>query len=314
MKPECNTLYDFLQVTEAAAVSAARFIGSGDKIAADESAVQSMRNSLNALPYRSRIVIGEGELDNAPMLYLDEEFGEANTEIAYDLAVDPLEGTNLCARGEANSMTVLAAGVKGSVFRGPDILMDKIACAMQGVVDLDKSPTENILALAASKNMAPKDLCIAILDRDRHQKIIEEIRACGAKLKLLSDNDIVPAICSCMENSRVDLLLGKGGSPEGVLTAAAIKCLGGHFQGRLYPENEEEMFRCQQIGIVDVNKKLGLNELFSGEVAFACTGVTSGDLLDGVSVHPSYITTHSLVMQSHPRTTRWIISKKYKGL
>lgn len=243
------------------------------------------------------------------MLYIGEQVGggdENDPEV--DIAVDPLEGTNLCAYGKPNALAVVAMGEKGNLLHAPDTYMDKIAVgpAAKGVIDLDKSPTENLKAIADAKGVYVEDLTAIILDRPRHVELIQEVRQAGARVRLISDGDVGAAIATCLEETGIDVLLGIGAAPEGVLAAAALRCVGGDMQGRLKPRNDEEIARCKQMGIEDVNKKWSLTELAKGDVMFACTGVTSGDMLKGVRYFKGGAFTHSLVMRSKSGTVRFI--------
>ena len=258
---------------------------------------------------RGTVVIGEGERDEAPMLYIGEKVGggsEHDPEV--DIAVDPLEGTNLCALGLPNAISVVAMAEHGNLLHAPDTYMDKIAVGpvAKGVVDLDKSPTDNLKAIAHAKGVYVEDLTAVVLDRERHEKLIAELRKAGARVKLISDGDVSAAISACMQDTGIDVLFGSGGAPEGVLAAAALRCLGGDFQGRLQFRNDGERDRAKSMGITDLNKKWGLLDLAKGDVMFAATGVTSGDLLKGVRYFKGGAYTHSLVMRSKSGTSRTI--------
>jgi fructose-1,6-bisphosphatase II len=304
-----NLALEVVRVTEAAALACARLMGRGDRHAADEAAVVAMRRAFDGVLVRGTVVIGEGERDEAPMLYIGEKVGGgAEHDPEVDIAVDPLEGTNLCALGLPNAIAVVAIADKGNLLHAPDCYMDKIAVgpAARGVVDLDKSPTENLKAIAHAKDMYVEDLTAVILDRERHQKLIDEVRKAGARVKLISDGDVSAAISACIDGTGIDVLFGSGGAPEGVLAAAALRCLGGDLQGRLVYRNDGERERARKMGIADLDKKWGLTELARGDVMFAATGVTSGDLMKGVRFFKGGGHTHSIVMRSKSGTIRHI--------
>jgi fructose-1,6-bisphosphatase class II len=295
-------------VTEAAALSSARLMGRGDEKAADQAAVDAMRQAFNGVAINGTVVIGEGERDEAPMLYIGERVGGGNSGPEVDIALDPLEGTTICANGGPNALSVIAIAEKGNFLHCPDTYMDKIAVGPvgKGVVDLDKSPTENLKALAKAKGSRVEDITVIILYRPRHEALIKEVRDAGARIRLISDGDVSAAIATTKPETGIDLLLGIGGAPEGVLAAAALRCVGGEMQGRLKPRNAEEVTRAHAMGIKDIDKKLAIDELANGEVMFAATGVTDGDYLDGVHFFPGGATTHSVVMRSKTRTMRFI--------
>jgi fructose-1,6-bisphosphatase II len=304
-----NLALEVVRVTEAAALACARLMGRGDRHAADEAAVVAMRRAFDGVLVRGTVVIGEGERDEAPMLYIGEKVGGgAEHDPEVDIAVDPLEGTNLCALGLPNAIAVVAIADKGNLLHAPDCYMDKIAVgpAARGVVDLDKSPTENLKAIANAKDMYVEDLTAVILDRERHQKLIDEVRKAGARVKLISDGDVSAAISACIDGTGIDVLFGSGGAPEGVLAAAALRCLGGELQGRLIYRNDGERERARKMGVADLDKKWGLTELARGDVMFAATGVTSGDLMKGVRFFKGGAHTHSIVMRSKSGTIRHI--------
>jgi len=304
-----NLALEVVRVTEAAALACARLMGRGDRHAADEAAVVAMRRAFDGVLVRGTVVIGEGERDEAPMLYIGEKVGGgAEHDPEVDIAVDPLEGTNLCALGLPNAIAVVAIADKGNLLHAPDCYMDKIAVgpAARGVVDLDRSPTDNLKAIAAAKDMYVEDLTAVILDRERHQKLIAEARKTGARVKLISDGDVSAAISACIDGTGIDVLFGSGGAPEGVLAAAALRCLGGELQGRLVYRNDGERERAKKMGIHDLDKKWGLTELARGDVMFAATGVTSGDLMKGVRYFKGGAHTHSIVMRSKSGTIRHI--------
>ena len=302
-----NLALEVVRVTEAAALWSARLMGRGDEKAADQAAVDAMRQAFNGLAIEGTIVIGEGERDEAPMLYIGEKVGGGKGP-EVDIALDPLEGTTICANGGPNALSVIAMGDKGNFLHCPDTYMDKIAVGPigKGVVDLDKSPTENLRLLAEVKGSRVEDLTVIILYRPRHEALIREVRQAGARIRLISDGDVSAAIATTKRDTDIDLLLGIGGAPEGVLAAAALRCVGGEMQGRLKPRNPQEIERAQAMGIKDIHKKFTVEELAGGEVMFAATGVTDGDYLEGVHFFSGGATTHSVVMRSKTRTTRFI--------
>ena len=300
-----NLALEVVRVTEAAALSCARLMGRGDEKAADQAAVDAMRQAFNGLAIDGTVVIGEGERDEAPMLYIGEKVGTGHGP-EVDIALDPLEGTTICANGGANALAVIAIAERGNFLHCPDTYMEKIAVgpAGKGVVDLDKSPTENLKALAEAKGRRVEDLTVIILYRPRHEALIQEVRRAGARIRLISDGDVSAAIATTKPETGIDLLIGIGGAPEGVLAAAALRCVGGDMQGRLKPRNQEEIDRAQAMGIKDITKKYSLEELAGGEVMFAATGVTDGDYLKGVHFFSGGATTQSVVMRSKTRTIR----------
>jgi fructose-1,6-bisphosphatase class II len=303
-----NLALEVVRVTEAAALWSARLMGRGDEKAADQAAVDAMRQAFNGLAIDGTIVIGEGERDEAPMLYIGEKVGGGKGGTEVDIALDPLEGTTICANGGPNALSVIAMADKGNFLHCPDTYMDKIAVGPvgKGVVDIDKSPTENLKALAQAKGARVEDLTVIILYRPRHEALIKEVRKAGARIRLISDGDVSAAIATTKPETGIDLLLGIGGAPEGVLAAAALRCVGGEMQGRLKPRNPEEIERAHKMGIKDMEKKFSIEDLASGEVMFAATGVTDGDYLDGVHFFPGGATTHSVVMRSKTRTIRFV--------
>jgi fructose-1,6-bisphosphatase II len=303
-----NLALEFVRVTEAAAISAARWMGRGDKHAADHAATELMRKTFNDLNISGRIVIGEGERDEAPMLYIGEKVGKGNG-IELDIAVDPLECTNSVAYGRPNAISVLAAAPKGTMLHAPDIYMDKIAvgkCA-KGVIDLDASVEDNLKAVADAKNEKVKDLMVVVLDRPRHEKLISDIRKAGARITLISDGDISGAIATCIPESDVDILMGIGAAPEGVISASAINCLGGEMQTRLQYKNEAERERTKKMGVLDLDKKMTANDLVNTDSSmFAATGISAGPFLKGVDFTPRGAITHSVVMRQKSGTVRFI--------
>ncbi|MBI2651314.1 class II fructose-bisphosphatase [Candidatus Woesearchaeota archaeon] len=303
-----NLALEFVRATEDAALSAARLVGKGDEKAADKAAVEAMRNRFSDISVNGTVVIGEGERDEAPMLYIGEKIGSSKG-IEIDIAVDPLEGTTLTAKGDFNAMSVLAAAPKGHLLNAPDTYMDKIAVGREakGVVDLDASVKENIQAVADKLDKKCEELTVIILERDRHKKLIEEVRACGARIRLIRDGDIAGALAPAIYDSGVDILMGIGGAPEGVIAAAALKALDGEIQGRLKPRNEQEIERAKKMGIKDIEKKLMIDDLVKGNKAvFAATGVTDGTILQGVRFTGNGAITHSLVMRAKTKTVRFI--------
>ncbi|MCC7267214.1 MAG: class II fructose-bisphosphatase [Caulobacteraceae bacterium] len=302
---------DAVRVTEIAAIAAWRLVGRGDEKAADQAAVDAMRTALNDLEIDGEIVIGEGERDEAPMLYIGEKVGRGGP--AVDIALDPLEGTTLTAKAMANALAVMAWAPKGTLLNAPDTYMDKIACGPgypDGVIDLDASPADNVKALAKAKGVKPEDITVCVLDRPRHASIIESLRGVGARVYLITDGDVAGVINTADPETGVDLYLGQGGAPEGVLACAALKCVGGQFQGRLVFRNADEKGRAQRVGITDFDKKYVLSEIVRADAIFAATGVTKGALLDGVSFKDGFVHTHTLVMNSSTRTVREVRMKR----
>lgn len=298
---------EFVRVTEAAAVACGRWMGRGDKIAADQAAVDAMRAAFDTVSISGRVVIGEGEMDEAPMLYIGEEVGHGGREV--DIAVDPLEGTNLVAKGLPGSIAVLAIAPRGCLLHAPDMYMDKIAVGplARGKIDINAPVKENLKAVAAAMSRRVEDLTVVILDRPRHAAIVKEARDAGARIKLITDGDVSPAINAAIEGTAVHMLLGIGGAPEGVLAAAAIKCLGGDMQGKLWPESDADIERAKSMGITDINKVFTLDDLVKGdEVIFAATAITQGDLLSGVRYFGGGARTHSLVMRGSTGTIRFV--------
>ena len=306
-----NLALEAVRVTEAAALSCARLTGCGDEKAADQAAVDAMRKAFDALTIDGTVVIGEGERDEAPMLYIGEKVGSGGPKV--DIALDPLEGTTICATGGPNALSVLAMADGGNLLHCPDTYMSKIAVgpAGKGVVDLDKSPTENLHALAEAKRCKVGDLMVIILARPRHDAIIQEVRKVGARIRLIGDGDVSAAIATTKPETGIDMLLGIGGAPEGVLAAAALRCVGGEFQGRLAPRNNEEIERARKMGVQDIKKKFKIEELAAGDVMFSATGVTDGDYLQGVHFFPGGATTQSVVMRSKTKTIRVINATHY---
>ena len=303
---------DAVRVTEAAAIAAWRLVGRGDEKAADQAAVDAMRTALNTLDIDGEIVIGEGERDEAPMLYIGEKVGRGKGG-AIDIALDPLEGTTLTAKAMANALSVMALAPRGTLLNAPDTYMDKIACGpgfAEGVIDLDASPADNAAALAKAKGVAPSEITVCVLDRPRHAEIIASLRGLGARVHLINDGDVAGVINTAEPETGIDLYIGQGGAPEGVLACAALKCVGGQFQGRLVFRNNDERARAQRLGVTDFDKKYILHEIVRADAIFAATGVTSGALLDGVRQADGHIWTHSLVMNSSSRTVREVRMKR----
>ncbi len=305
-----NLALEFVRITEAAALSSARWMGRGDGIAADQAAVDAMRKAFDSVRIDGTVVIGEGERDEAPMLYIGERVGRKTEDSPQvDIALDPLEGTNICANGGVGAISVIAVAESGNFLHAPDTYMDKIACgpAVRGLIDIDKSPTENIHRVATQLGKPVGDVTVMILDRPRHGDLIAEVRRVGARIHLIGDGDVSGAIASAWSDSGIDLLLGIGGAPEGVISAAALQCLGGDFQGRLKFRNEEEKSRAQKMGIKDFHRKYTIDELAKGSVVFCATGVTDGPFLRGVKVLPGgQAKTQSVVMRSVTGTIRTI--------
>ncbi|MCA6300101.1 MAG: class II fructose-bisphosphatase [Phenylobacterium sp.] len=296
---DSSLVLDAVRVTEIAAIAASTLVGRGDEKAADQAAVDAMRTALNSLAIDGEIVIGEGERDEAPMLYIGEKVGRGGAAI--DIALDPLEGTTLTAKAMANALAVMAWAPKGTLLNAPDTYMDKIACGPgypAGVIDLDRSAADNVRALAAAKGVSPEEITVCVLDRPRHAEVITSIRSVGARVNLITDGDVAGVMHTADPATGIDLYVGQGGAPEGVLACAALKCVGGQFQGRLVFRNVDEKERARRVGITDLDKKYDLHEMVRADAIFAATGVTKGALLDGIRREGGYIITHSLVMNS----------------
>jgi fructose-1,6-bisphosphatase II / sedoheptulose-1,7-bisphosphatase len=300
---------EIVRVTERAAVSAARLRGRGNEKAADQAAVDAMRRELNKLPIHGTVVIGEGERDEAPMLFIGEEVGR-RTGPRVDIAVDPLEGTTLCAKHMPGAIATMAMAEGGTLLNAPDVYMEKIAIGPgypKGVVDLDASPEENIRALAKAKGVKPEDITALILDRPRHADLIAAVRKIGASVSLITDGDVAGVIHTAdAATTGIDIYLGIGGAPEGVLAAAALRCIGGQMQCRLILDTEEKRERAARMGVSDPRKKYQMEDMVRGDCLFAATGVTDGALLRGVKFGPEVITTETVVMRSATGTVRWI--------
>ena len=302
---ERNLALEVVRVTEAAALAASKLMGRGDEKAADQAAVNAMRESLGGLAIDGTVVIGEGERDEAPMLYIGEEVGGGGPKI--DIALDPLEGTTITAKGGQNALTVIAMASEGGFLNAPDTYMNKIAVGAglpDDVVVLDETPAVNLKNLAKAKGLELEDLVVCILDRPRHAELIAKVREAGARIILIGDGDVSGVIATSRPNSGVDMYCGSGGAPEGVLAAAALRCIGGQFQGRLLFRNDDERGRAERLGITDFDRKYSLHELAGGDVMFAATGVTDGSMLKGVRRFQGGATTQSIMMRSKTGTVR----------
>lgn len=310
---------EMVRVTEAAAVAASTLIGRGDEKAADAAAVEAMRAALNTLYMDGTVVIGEGERDEAPMLYIGEKVGSAiGKGPKIDIALDPLEGTTITAKAGPNALAVLAVAEHGNLLNAPDVYMDKLAVGpgyADGVIDLNKSPTENIKALAAAKGVEPHEIIACVLDRPRHEKLIAELRTLGCGVMLIGDGDVAGVIATTNPDTTIDIYMGSGGAPEGVLAAAALRCVGGQFKGRLLFRNDDERARARKWGIEDLDHVYDLTELAKGDCIFAATGVTDGSLLAGVKRLPGgKMTTESVVMRASSGTVRWVRGEHRKAV
>ena len=298
---------EFARVVEAAALRSGRLLGRGQKDAADGLAVDAMRQAFDSVRISGTVVIGEGEIDEAPMLYIGEHVGAGGPEV--DIAVDPIEGTNLIAKGQNGAIAVMAIAEKGGLLHAPDMYMEKLCVGPRGAgaIDITKSLTENIKNVAAKMERNVDEITLVMLDRERHQGLMKEAREVGARIMLISDGDVNPAMECCIEGSGVHMVVGTGGAPEGVLAAAALKCLGGDMQARLKPETEEEIRRCHEMGIADVNQVLTLNDLVrTDDVIFAATAITRGNLLNPIQYFPGGARTHTIVMRSKTGTVRFL--------
>ena len=304
-----NLALEVVRVTEVAAIAAARLMGRGEKNKSDQAAVDAMRRAFDALNIDGTVVIGEGEREEAPMLYIGEKVGKRSEGAPrVDIALDPLEGTNLCAYGRPGAISVVAIANSGNLLNAPDTYMEKLAVGpnARGAIDLLKTPTENLRRIANATRRSVGDLTVIILDRPRHEALIKEVRAAGARIRLIEDGDVAGAIATCFEETGVDVLMGTGGAPEGVISAAAIKSIGGDMQGRLRPRNAEEAERAKKMGIRDLDRVYTAEELAKGEVMFAATGVTTSDFLRGVRFFSGGAETFSVVMRSRTGTVRYI--------
>ncbi len=310
-KPEIsydrNLALDLVRVTEAAALAASRWMGRGKKNEADGAAVEAMRRAFDSVAIEGTVVIGEGEMDEAPMLYIGERVGAGGPPM--DIAVDPLEGTSITAKGGPNALAVVALAERGNFLHAPDIYMDKIAVGPglpEGIVDLDASVGENLRALARAKNRGVGDIVVCMLERDRHAHLMEGCRSAGARIMLLGDGDVAGVIAAALPEGGVDIYMGSGGAPEGVLAAAALRCIGGQMQGRLMYEDDAQRARAREMGVNDPDHKFTVSEMAKGDVMFAATGVTSGAMLRGVRRFGTGAFTHSMVMRSKSGTVRYI--------
>ncbi len=311
-KLDRNLALEVVRVTEAAALSASRQMGRGDEKAADQAAVDAMRTAFDNLYIDGTVVIGEGERDEAPMLYIGEQVGRREGP-KVDIALDPLEGTSITAKGGPNALAVIAMAEHNGFLNAPDTYMEKIAVGINtpDVIDLDAAVSDNLHSLAQAKKTSIESLVVCILDRPRHQNIIEQVRSAGARIALINDGDVSAVIATTQPNSGIDMYIGTGGAPEGVLAAAALRCIGGQMQGRLVFRNDDEKARAKRCGITDFNRKYHLADLADGEVMFAATGVTSGTMLKGVRHFPGGACTQSIVMRSKTRTLREINTTHY---
>ncbi|KOO37297.1 class II fructose-bisphosphatase [Priestia koreensis] len=299
---------ELVRVTEAAALASARWMGRGKKDEADDAATSAMRDVFDTIPMKGTVVIGEGEMDEAPMLYIGEKLGNGYGP-RVDVAVDPLEGTNIVASGGWNALAVLAIADHGNLLHAPDMYMDKIAVGPEavGTIDINAPVIDNLRAVAKAKNKDVEDIVATVLNRPRHEHIIAQIREAGARIKLINDGDVAGAINTAFDHTGVDILFGSGGAPEGVIAAVALKCLGGELQGKLLPQTDEELQRCKEMGIADITRVFYMEDLVKGDDAiFAATGVTDGELLKGVQFKGSVGTTHSLVMRAKSGTVRFV--------
>ena len=310
---------EFARVVEAAALRSGRLLGRGQKDAADGLAVDAMRQAFDSVRISGTVVIGEGEIDEAPMVYIREHVGAGGPEV--DIAVDPIEGTNLIAKGQNGAIAVMAIAEKGGLLHAPDMYMEKLCVGPRGAgaIDITKSLTENIKNVAAKMNRNVDEITLVMLDRERHHGLMKEARDLGARIMLISDGDVNPAMECCIEGSGVHMVVGTGGAPEGVLAAAALKCVGGDMQARLKPETEEEIRRCHEMGITDVNQVLTLDDLVrTDDVIFAATAITRGNLLNAIQYFPGGARTHTIVMRSKTGTVRFLdtvhMDEKLKSL
>jgi fructose-1,6-bisphosphatase II / sedoheptulose-1,7-bisphosphatase len=302
---------EMVRVTEAAAIAASKLIGRGDEKAADAAAVEAMRMAFNDLYMDGTVVIGEGERDEAPMLYIGEKVGNAiGSGPKIDIALDPLEGTTITAKAGPNALAVLAISEEGGLLNAPDVYMEKLAVGPgypEGIIDLNKSVKENVEAVASAKGVTPGEIIVCVLDRPRHEKLIADLRAIGCGIMLIPDGDVAGVIATTNPETTIDMYMGSGGAPEGVLACAALRCVGGQFKGRLLFRNDDEKSRAKKWGITDLDKVYDLKELAKGDCIFAATGVTDGSLLDGVKRLPGgTVTTESVVMRASTGTVRWV--------
>lgn len=301
---------EMVRVTEAAAIAASKLVGRGNEKEADAAAVEAMRESLNGLYMDGTVVIGEGERDEAPMLYIGEKVGSAiGTGPKIDIALDPLEGTTITAKAGPNALAVLAIAEEGQLLNAPDVYMEKLAVGPgypADIIDLAKSPTENVRAVAAAKGVEPHEITVCVLDRPRHEALVAELRSIGCGVMLIGDGDVAGVIATTDPETTVDMYMGSGGAPEGVLACAALRCIGGQFKGRLLFRNDAERSRAAKWGVTDLDKIYDLTELAKGDCIFAATGVTDGSLLAGVKRKGAKMTTESVVMRASSGTVRWV--------
>ncbi|MBI4040610.1 MAG: class II fructose-bisphosphatase [Deltaproteobacteria bacterium] len=304
---------ELVRVTEAAAISSAQWMGRGNEEEADRAAVEAMRHTLNTISFDGTVVIGEGERDEAPMLFIGERVGQGEPHPKVDVALDPLEGTTICARGDTNALACIAIANRGCFLHAPDTYMQKIAVGpgLKDAIDIRKSPTENLKNIAKVKQCPLEKITVIILDRPRHTDLISEVRSTGARIMLIRDGDVSAAISTCYPRSGVDVLMGIGGAPEGVLAAAALRCKNGYMEGILKPRNDLEMERAKHMGIADIHRVWRLEDLASGPVMFCATGVTTGALLEGVRFTKEGAMTHSIVMRSQTGTIREVRATHY---
>jgi fructose-1,6-bisphosphatase II / sedoheptulose-1,7-bisphosphatase len=307
---------EMVRVTEAAAIAASSLIGRGDEKAADHAAVEAMRAALNELPMDGTVVIGEGERDEAPMLYIGEKVGSAQgSGPGIDIALDPLEGTTITAHGGPNALAVLAIAERGCLLNAPDTYMQKLAIGPgypEGTIDLNRSPTDNIRAIAKAKGVEPDEIIACVLDRPRHAEMIAELRALGCGIKLIPDGDVAGVIATADPDTGIDVYMGSGGAPEGVLAAAALRCVGGQIQGKLLFRNDDEIARARRWGIEDLDRDYAVEDMAHGDCIFAATGVTDGSLLKGVHRTKGRVTTETIVMRASSGTVRRVITEHYK--
>ena len=306
---------EMVRVTEAAAVAASKLIGRGNEKEADHAAVEAMRAALNTLDMDGTVVIGEGERDEAPMLFIGEKVGSGEGP-KIDIALDPLEGTTITAKAGPNALAVLAIAEQGCLLNAPDVYMEKLAIGPgypEGTIDLTRSPSDNVRAIAAAKGVEPGDIIVCVLDRPRHEKLIAELRQLGCGIQLIPDGDVAGVIAVTDPDTTIDVYMGQGGAPEGVLAAAALRCVGGQFQGRLIFRNDDERARAAKWGVEDLDRIYHLNDLARGDVIFAATGVTDGSLLDGVKRRRNCMTTESVVMRASSGTVRWVRGEHREG-
>ena len=313
---------EMVRVTENAAIAASRLIGRGDEKAADAAAVEAMRDALNQLDFDGTVVIGEGERDEAPMLFIGEKVGRGHKEGTgpsgprIDIALDPLEGTTITAKAGPNALAVLAIAEEGGLLNAPDVYMDKIAVGPgypPGIIDLNRTPTENVRAVAAAKGVAPNEIIVCVLDRPRHEALVAELRGLGCGIMLIPDGDVAGVIATTNPDTSIDLYMGSGGAPEGVLAAAALRCVGGQIQGRLLFRNDDERSRARRWGITDLDRVYALEDMARGDCIFAATGVTDGSMLKGVKRRKDgVVTTESVVMRASSGTIRWV-SGEHRG-